>query len=209
MTMMTRMAQGNPSGVRRVLGATFTLLSLSACGNSLDIANPNSAAEPEVLATVEGIQALAIGMQRSYAIGVLQTLIRDGGMSSKELVANSTFINQLILEGGGAQLTGSGPVGGGLSGPMNIMRMAENLIERAPALSFDAGTRSGILALAYLHKAMSIGVMTTLYERAPVATDVNERARFLSRDSALTVAVAQLDSALAIIAATPPSAAFN
>ena len=209
MTLITRMGQNYCAGVRGMVAIAFTLFALSGCENALDVSNPNAAAEPEVLATAEGIQALAIGMQRSYAIGVLQTLIRDGGMSSKELVANSTFINQLILEGGGAQLTGSGPVGAGLSGPMSIIRMAENLIERTPALPFEPGVRSGILALAYLHKAMSIGVMTTLFERAPVATNANEQAAFLSRDSALTVAVAQLDSALAIIAATPPSAAFN
>ena len=193
---------------RRAIGLGVTLLVVASC-QSLDVTNPNSAAEPEVLSTAEGIQALAIGMQRSSAIGVQQTFIRDGGMSSKELVANSTFINQLILEQGGTSLTGSGPVGGALSGPMGILRMAENIVERAPDLPFDPGMRSGILALAYLHKAMAIGVMTTFFERAPVATNPDELAVFLSRDSALAVAIANLDNALAIIAATPPSTAFN
>jgi len=46
---------------RRAIGLGVTLLVVASC-QSLDVTNPNSAAEPEVLSTAEGIQALAIGM---------------------------------------------------------------------------------------------------------------------------------------------------
>src|SRR5215211_8770841 len=94
-------------GRSRIAGAMAALGMLAACSNSLDVSNPNAAAEPEVLSSVEGIQALAIGMQQYYATNLLGSLIIDTGLSSREIASNSTFLGQLILESGGTAMDGS------------------------------------------------------------------------------------------------------
>ena len=198
--------------IKRIhIGAICLALGLStACADSLDISNPNAASEPQVIVSTDGIQALAVGMQQYYATSVLGPLIIDTGLGARELAANQTFIGQLILESGGTTMDGSlADLGTVLGGEMNVMRMAHTLLATAPTLGFDAGTRSGIIALAHLYQAKAIGDLTVVFEQVPTAADSTGHAAFHPRAEALAAAIQHLDSATAAITATPPSALFN
>jgi hypothetical protein len=189
--------------------AIAAIASFAAC-TSLDVSNPNAASEPQVVGSTEGIQALAVGLQQYYAGSVLGTLIIDTGLGSRELAANSTFLGQVILENGGTAMDGSlADLGTILGNEMNVMRIAERIIDEAPKLPFEAGTRSGIMALAHLYKAKAIGDLTIVFEKVPTQTDTSQRAAFYSRNEALAAAIAHLDSASALITATPTSTTFN
>jgi hypothetical protein len=193
---------------RATIGLALGLL--AGCADSLDVGNPNAAAEPAVLSSTDGIQALAVGMQQYYATSVFGTLIIDTGLSSRELAANSTFIGQITLEAGGTSLDGSlADVGTVLGNEMNVIRMAQHLISDAPNVPFDAGTRSGIVALGHLYLARAIGDLTVVFEQVPTATDLTGNAQFHPANEALATAIQHLDSALAILATTPPSTLFN
>ena len=83
--------------------ATFCVLIMVGgllWGCDLNVANPNQAFEEQVLTTSDGIKALAIGMQRSYASNNIDAYVRHPAITSRELAANTTFSNLIELEDG-------------------------------------------------------------------------------------------------------------
>lgn len=200
------------NGIRaRGIGLTIVVTTLgltAAC--SLDVSDPNNASEQKVLASPDAIQALAVGMQQFYASNVLGVLYINTGVTSRELTINQTFLGQVIIETGGDAMDGSaGELATIFGNETDVMRMSDQLVARAPALPFDAGTRSGILALAHLYKARAIGDLTTVFEQVPLDVDSTEHAAFHPRAEALAAALQHLDTAAKLIAATPVSALFS
>lgn len=193
--------------LRRALAAA-SLVALASC--SLDVVDPNNASESKVLTSTDGAMALAVGMQQFYANNVLGVLYINTGVTSRELTINQTYIGQVIIEDGGTAMDGSvGELATIFGNELDVMRMSELLISETPNLSFEAGTRSGILALAHLFKARAIGDLITVFEQAPTESSPTEDAAFHSRNDALAVAIAHLDTAAKLITDTPVSTTFN
>ncbi len=187
---------------------SLLLLGLAAC--SLDVTNPNSASEDQVLTTREGVIALAVGMQQNYATGVVEVTILTPGVTAGEIAINSTFANLLELQSGGNQLTTSnGNVLALWARPIRVISMANDLITSAPNVPLDAGTRSGIIALAYLYKAMSLGFLAQAFEQAPLDLAKDGKALFRPRAEVLAEAIRLLDFAAPLLAATPASSEFT
>jgi hypothetical protein len=188
--------------------SALLLFGFAAC--SLDLTNPNSASEDQVLTTREGLIALAVGMQQFYAVSALEPTILTTGITSSELAANSTFLNLIELQDGGNKLTTTnGNVLALWSRHLRVISMANDLIKNAPNVTLAEGTRSGILALAQLHKAMSMGALAQNFEQAPLDLDKDGKAVFKPRAEVLAAAIALLDNALAGITATPVSSEFT
>ena len=61
--------------------AILVLFLVSAC--DLDVSNPNSAAEDQVLSTSAGIIALATGMQQAYAVNNVDAYVRHTAITSR------------------------------------------------------------------------------------------------------------------------------
>jgi hypothetical protein len=184
------------------------LLGFGAC--SLDVTNPNSASEDQVLTTREGIMALAVGMQQYYAVTALEPIILATGITSSELAANSTFLNLIELQDGGNKLTtGNANVLALWSRNLRVVSMANDLIQNAPTVTLAEGTRSGVLALAQLHKAMAMGALAQNFEQAPIDLDKDGKAVFKPRPEVFAAAIGLLDNALATITATPASSEFT
>jgi hypothetical protein len=188
--------------------AALLLFGFGAC--SLDVTNPNSASEDQVLATREGILALAVGIQQFYAVSALEPIILATGITSSELAATSTFLNLIELQEGGNRLTtGNANVLALWSRNLRVISMANDLIKNAPNVTLAEGTRSGILALAPLYKAMSMGALAQSFEQAPIDLDKAGKAVFKPRAEVLAAAISLLDNALATITATPVSSEFT
>jgi len=188
--------------------AGLLLVVLTAC--SLDVTNPNSASEDQVLTTRAGVIALAVGMQQNFAVSVMEPVILTPGVTSGEIAINSTFTNLLELQDGGNQVTsGNGNVLALWARPIRVMNMANELIANAPKVPLDPGTRSGIIALAHLYKAMAMGSLAQSFEQAPIELDKNGRAIFRPRLEVLAGAISLLDAALQVLNATPVSTEFN
>jgi starch-binding outer membrane protein, SusD/RagB family len=181
---------------------------VSAC--SMDVTNPNSADEQQVITNADGIQALAVGMQRYYSASVLGTWIINTGVTSRELTINTTFIGQVLIENGGEALDGSvGTIATIFGNLLNVMRMSEQLMEHTPTLPLEPGTRSGILALAHFYKAVALGHLIQAFEQAPLSTDPTENATFHSRSEVLAAAIDHLNTAEKLLTDTPVSATFQ
>lgn len=192
------------------VASLLSALMLAFAGCSLDVTNPNQASEEQVLTTAEGIRALAIGMQQFYATSALEAYIVFTGVTSRELAINTTFANLLDLEDGGAQLAGDNAnVTAIFSRSFRVIAMAEDLIENAPNVPLAAGTRSGILALAQLYKAMALGFLAQSFEQAPLTARPDGRSQFQPRADLLDEAIQLLDNAAQLISDTPPSSEFT
>ena len=112
----------------------------AAWGCDLNVANPNQAFEEQVLTTSDGIKALAIGMQRSYASNNVDAYVRHPAITSRELAANTTFSNLIELEDGLGALTGANSgVHSIWSNSYRIMGMANDLIANAPEVPLGRG----------------------------------------------------------------------
>ncbi len=182
---------------------------LTSC--KLDIANPNNPTDEQVLTTREGMLTLSLGMKQFYATSALETLIITPGTTTREMKGITTFTNVLEIEAGGTALPSfNGNVLNLWARMYRVMGMADDLIANAPTvLAADEATKNGVLAHAYLFKAMALGGLATAFEQLSIQTDKNGKAPFVTREQGLTEAVRLLNLGIELIAATPPSTEFN
>lgn len=206
------------SGLRLRRALLPGLLALAAC--KLDLPNPNAAIDEQALTTREGLFGASVGLRQVYSTSTLEPLILTTGATAREVKGVSTFINVVELEAGG---TGLSPNNGNTSAlyarSYRVAAAAEQLIAAAPTvLATDAATRSGVLAHAYLFRAMALGAVAQGFEQGTLLTTSTVQppiqttptaAPFVPRQQLLLEAVRLLDLATQELAANPPSADFN
>lgn len=193
---------------RTALLAAISLLGATGC--DFDVTNPNSATEEEVATTAAGLKAVAVGMQRSYASSVVETAIVYQGVTAREVVVNNTYYNQEVLELGGPTMSGAaGDIGGSFGRPITILRMSGLILDNADRITMNPGTRSGLVALAHLYRAMALGMLATAFEQAPLELDIDEQALFVPRQEVLAAALQHLQDAETTLNAQAVSAEFT
>lgn len=193
-----------------VLGGAL-LLATPAC--DLNLPNPNSPPEQEVLTTRDGLLALSVGMRQFYANSALEPIILATGTTARELRGVSTFTNVLEIEAGGTDLpTNNANVLALWSRLLRVAGMAEDLTANAPTVfSADPATRDAVLAHAYLFRAIALGTLAQYFEQAPLTTSPvgSPPATFVPREQLQAEAIRLLAAAQQLLAAAPPSADFN
>lgn len=194
--------------ITRPCVVAFTAATLGAC--NLDLRNPNSPTEGEVTTSADATIGLATGLQgrfsQSYGnFAYMAGLVNDEFASTTAALISISDAEQ-----------GSVPPGTGIGEAVfnsiyRTVRTADELLAGSDALAaqFDAGTRSGLRALAFALKAESLGEALQSYQRIPIKTFGEIAPVYVTRAEALAYVRALLDSAAAEIAATPPSALFN
>jgi starch-binding outer membrane protein, SusD/RagB family len=182
---------------------------VAAC--DLDLADPNTPTEDEVLGSPDAIARIGIGLQAAYSNNFAEPVYVTG-MVTNEIGANaSTFESFRVLD------TGSGPATndfGGSTGPWSgqfyVVRVANTLLAAAPNSGLGPGTTSGLIALAKLYKAMALGNLIQVYERIPLETGPDIiNAEFATRQQALTTIRTLLAEAQQQITTTPVSSEFT
>jgi len=183
-------------------------VSLGAC--SLDLQNPNSPTEAQVTTNVDGVIALATGLQARFATSY-GNFAYTAGVVTDEFAATSAALISISDAEQGAVAPGTGIADNVFNSVYRTVRTADDLLTGADALSaqIDPGTRSGLRALAFTLKAEALGEALQSYQRIPVQTLGETSPTYVARSQALPVVRALLDSAAATIAATAPSALFN
>ncbi|MDZ7681294.1 MAG: hypothetical protein U5J63_06145 [Fodinibius sp.] len=63
----------------------------------LDVTNPNSATEDDVLGSAEGVRAYLIGMQGTYSGDVYADIVLNTGITTREMAINTTFSSLIEL----------------------------------------------------------------------------------------------------------------
>jgi len=189
-------------------GLLLFAITLSGC--DLDVTNPNTASEEEVLNTRDGIINLATGIQAYHATSFLEASVVDPGLTSLELATITTLANYLEMESGGTDLQTDNPnVLRVWARSYRLMNMAEQLIENTGGVELDPGTQSGIIALAHFHKAAALGVLAQNFAGGAMNADQTENAQIVDRMALFTEAVSLLDDAIDLIEGTPVSAEFE
>src|SRR5687768_605938 len=206
--------------LRRSLALLPAIIVPSAC--ELDINNPNAAPEEGVLTTVAGLRALAIGMQGKYG-NALEEGIYIPGLVSGEL-GNTNATQSTTRE---FQRFPT-PSANSAIDPTNsdvldlwvknyvVVKAANQILANIDAVGFAAGTRSGMVALAKLHKAMAFGQLIEAFEQIPIQDPVGpgnvpdiEDPPFANRATVLAEILALLASARTDITTTPPTTEFT
>ena len=184
------------------------LVLCAAC--SLDLQNPNAPTEAQVTTSPDGVIALATGLQGRFATSY-GNFAYTAGLVTDEFASTSAALISISDAEQGAVPSGTAIADNVFNSIYRTVRTADDLLTGADALAgqLDAGTRSGLRALAFALKAESLGEALQSDQRIPVATLGNPAPTYVTRGEALPVVRALLDSAAAAIAATPPSAFFN
>lgn len=188
--------------------AALAAISLGAC--SLDLQNPNSPTEAQVTTNVDGVIALATGLQSRFATSY-GNFAYTAGLVTDEFAATSAALISISDAEQGAVPSGTGIADNVFNSVYRTVRTADDLLTGADALAsqIDPGTRSGLRALAFTLKAEALGEALQSYQKIPVQTLGVTAPTYVARSQALPVVRALLDSAAATIAATAPSTFFN
>lgn len=179
---------------------------LTAC--NLDLDNPNAPTEEATLTSPDGIIAVAIGAQARYGQST-GDFIYSSGLVTDELAAISSALVTISDAETGVVGPGAGFAANVWNGSYRTVKSANDLINAVGAVTLDPGTRSGILAMAYVLKAAALGDVLQSFEQLPIETYRTTQATFVTRPVALAAVLALLDSAEATLDAQAPSAQFN
>ena len=186
----------------------FAAMSLGAC--SLDLQNPNSPTQDQVTTSPDGVIALATGLQGRFAASYFNFAYMSGVVTDEFAAAPAALISISDAEQGLVP-PGTGIADNVFNSVYRTVRTADELLSGADRLSgsFDAGTRSGLKALAYAIKAEALGEALQSYQRVPVNTFGITAPTYVGRAEALPIVRALLDSAATQLAGTAPSAFFT
>ncbi len=182
--------------------------SLAAC--DMNLQNPNSPTEEQVTTNVNGVIALATGLQARFASSYGNYAYMAGLVTDEFASVQSALISISDAEQGSVP-PGTGIAENVFTSIYRTVRTADDLLTGANALAaqFEPGTRSGLRALAWALKAESLGEALQSYQRVPINTFGVIAPEYVSRAEALALVRALLDSAENEIAATAPSTFFN
>lgn len=190
--------------------ALFTLGALALGGCSLDLQNPNAPTETQVTTSPDGVIALATGLQARFATSYF-SFAYTAGLVTDEFAATSAALISISDAEQGAVPSGTGIADNVFNSVYRTVRTADDLLSGADALAsqLDAGTRSGLRALAFTLKAEALGEALQAYQKVPVNTYGQTSPTYVPRAEALPLVRALLDSAATQVATTPPSAFFT
>lgn len=181
-------------------------LGLVAC--DLDTTNPNAPTQETVVASAEGLMALGVGLQARFGSST-GAFIYAAGLLTEELGAITTAFSTISDAEGGTVPPGAGLVADFWNSSYRTIKTANDIITSANDVEMPAGTRSGLLGLAYLLKAAAIGELTQAFDSVAIDTYTDPTPAFVDRQTALTYVLAVLDSAETAYAASVPSAQFT
>lgn len=192
----------------KLLGVSLGALTLAAC--DLNLQNPNQPTEQQVTTSVDGVIALATGLQGRFATSY-GNFAYMAGLVTDEFAATSAALISISDAEQGAVPSGTGIADNVFNSIYRTVRTADDLLVGSDALAaqIEPGTRSGLRALAYALKGEALGEALQSYQKIPIRTYNVVAPVYVSRAEALPYVRALLDSAADEIAATPPSAFFT
>jgi starch-binding outer membrane protein, SusD/RagB family len=186
------------------------LIAVSIGGCKLDLTNPNSPTEGQVTSSADATIGLATGLQGRFAqsLGNFEYM---AALVTDEVASTSAALISISDAEQGSVPPGTGIADNVFNSIYLTVRTANELLAGSDNLAeqFDAGTRSGLRALAFALKAEALGEALQSYQRIPINTYGVIAPVYVSRAEALAYVRALLDSARDELAAQPASTLFN
>ena len=187
------------------------IIGMNSCKTDTEYLNPSSASEKQVTADLNGLIALANGLQYRYSVSRLSpvyAMITANGLTTKELkVLNAGNTDEQNLQDGNASVLASNSIVSNLWSQLNVIKGNSDLILNSLDKVGEPGTRSGLQAYASIYKALAIGITSQFWENVSIETA--PQSKFVSRADGLKEAIRLLETASASVTANPVSVNFN
>lgn len=194
--------------MRQLMTKALLASSLGLVACDLDTTNPNAPTQETVVTSAEGMLALGVGVQARFGTST-GNFIYSAGLLTEELGAIGTAFSTISDAERGAVPNNAGITIDPWNSGYRTIKTANDIINNADNVVIPRGTRSGLLGLAYLFKAAAIGELLQAFDSLPIETFNEPTPAFVDRQTALTAALALLDSARIAYADTAPSAQFT
>jgi hypothetical protein len=173
--------------------------------------NPSTASEEQIINDVNGLIALANGLQYKYSVSRLSpsyTGPTASGLLTKELITlNAGNTDEQLLMQAGGSIQGSNGVLSNLWNQSLLVVSNANIILDNLDIVADQGTKGGLQAHAALFKALALGNLAMFWEQAPITIEKN--APFIARTQVLNEAISALEAASVELAKAPLSLSFT
>ncbi len=187
----------------------FLLLGAGGCNQ--EFLNPSSASETQAVSDVNGLLALANGLQFRYTVGragVLYNLVTADGLSTRGLVVlNAGNTDEDNLGKGAANVQTNNAVVRNLWEQSNLTKANADLILNNLGIVTDATLKANLQAHASLFKALALGTLGQFWEQAPLTTSPG--AAFVPRTEVLKAAISLLENAQTALGTGTISPAFS
>jgi hypothetical protein len=197
--------------IKYIAISLLPIIGMNSCKTDTEYLNPSSASEKQVTADLNGLIALANGLQYRYSVGrqsPVYAMITANGLTTKELkVLNAGNTDEQNLQDGNASVLASNSIVSNLWSQLNVIKGNSDLILNSLDKVGEPGTRSGLQAYASIYKALAIGITAQFWENVSIETA--PQSKFVSRADGLKEAIRLLETASASVTANPVSVNFN
>src|SRR5688500_13008345 len=152
--------------------ALVAALTLGATACDLELTNPNNPTEEAVVNDLDGLIAVAVGMQGQFAQSI------DDYMVTNSLVTDEWGTRTLALISYQSLLTGQNfdpgydVVSAPWSNSFAVIKSANTVLAGADQVGMGPALRAGTVATAKLFKAMALGMMIQQYERVIITVSL-------------------------------------
>ncbi len=174
----------------------LVILALAAfTGCNLDITNPNTPTEEQVLTTAEGLKAVSVGMQGRLAGGIDDPVIIPGLLAGEFSANSNSFANDrefqdavIIEDNASVRLL--------WSQAYQTIKSANDVLFNIDKVTLSDGTRNGLTALAKTVKAVEFTILLQSgFQQIPVETYNTNTPKFVTKEAAIDKALALLSDA--------------
>ncbi|MBK8698971.1 MAG: RagB/SusD family nutrient uptake outer membrane protein [Saprospiraceae bacterium] len=185
-------------------------LLLASCAKD-EYLNPSQASEESVVKDINGLIALANGLQQKYTVSRVSPVysyITASGLSAGELlVLNAGNTDEVNLQAGQANLISNNAVISRLWEQSHLLKANANIILDNLSNVGDEPTRNALTCYANLYKGLALVQLGTFWEQAPIG--IGKAATFSPRKDVLTEAVKLFEAGSAAAATAKFDAKFQ
>ncbi|MBU6219527.1 MAG: RagB/SusD family nutrient uptake outer membrane protein [Bacteroidetes bacterium] len=188
----------------------FLILSAFLPSCEKEYFNPSAAGEVQVVSSVDGLTALANGLQFTYSVGrlspVYNTITASGFTTGELAILNAGNASENFLSLGGTFVDGGNSIVSALWEQNHLVKANAEILLKNAANFGDPAFQSAAIAYGSIFKALSLGNLATYFQQAPI--QVTAKASFQTREALLTEAITTLNTAKSKVQATAPSSSF-
>ncbi len=193
--------------MKTIINKTFLILVVGAmfwtsCTKD-EYLNPSQASVESVVKDINGLIALANGLQQKYTVSrtspVYSTITASGLSAGELLVLNAGNTDEANLQAGKANVIGNNAVVSRLWEQCHLIKANADIIYKGAANVGDEGVKNALLCYANLYKGLALLQLGTYWEQAPIS--IGQNAVFSPRKDVMAEA-AKLFEAGAAVAAT-------
>lgn len=174
-----------------------------------DSPDPLRATQDKAITSVNGLNGIAVGLQRTYTAGranIYNTVTASGFLTKELFLLNQGNTAEFQLSVGGNVLEGGNTLLAALWANSTKLIYDSDVIISNLGVVADKTYVSGLQGYATIFKALAIGDLAGLYEKVPAGSGAN--ATFITRIEAYNKVISEIDLALAAIAASPINPSF-